>query len=244
MKHVRDQTIGAHTDIGSADDEVMRFNVGDLCFFVGGDAFVLIVPFCEQEANGTTDQLWQVTIDEPGVFASEFDLATEAQIVTNEDTGSRDNSSWEFFIMAVSKPKNPAIIVAGFLGVDFHQTKIALAFMAEAVCLSTDGEVGGLEGVLNLADELMMRDWAPAICGAWCPDFTHFIQLHVLSAAVENEVGCFACGDDRMRIEVCNHGGGSGLVMKKPMPLNEEGHGLGFCRWDGLNLQPLDGPQC
>ncbi len=27
------------------------------------------------------------------------------------------------------------------------------------------------------------------------------------------------------------------------MPLNEEGHGLGFRRWDGLDLHSLDGPE-
>ena len=75
------------------------------------------------------------------------------------------------------------------------------------MCLSADTKVGGLDGVLDLADELVMRDWAPAICGAWCSDFTHFLQFDVLSAAVKNEVGSFTCGDDGMRIEVCNHGG-------------------------------------
>lgn len=74
MKHFRDQTVGANADIGRPDDEVVGFGVGDLGFFVGGDAFVLIVPFGEQETDGATDELGEVADDEPCVFAREFDL--------------------------------------------------------------------------------------------------------------------------------------------------------------------------
>ena len=75
------------------------------------------------------------------------------------------------------------------------------------MCLRADAQVGGLEGVLNLADELVMWNGTPAISGAWCSDFTNFIHFDVLSAAVENEVRRFTGGNDRVRIEVCNHGG-------------------------------------
>ena len=77
MQHGWDETVAAHADIRGADDEVMGFNVGDLGFFVGSDAFVLIMPFGEQESDGATDQLRQVSHDESGVFAREFDLAGE-----------------------------------------------------------------------------------------------------------------------------------------------------------------------
>jgi hypothetical protein len=36
-------------------------------FFVGGGAFVLIMPFGERESDGAADQLWEVADDEPGV---------------------------------------------------------------------------------------------------------------------------------------------------------------------------------
>lgn len=61
----------------------MGSSVGDLGFFVLGDAGVEIMPFCEQETDGTTDQLRQVPVDVPGVFASEFDIAHKAEIVAN-----------------------------------------------------------------------------------------------------------------------------------------------------------------
>ncbi len=129
MKHRGDQTVGTHSDIRGPDDEVMGFNVCDLSFFVGGDAFVLIMPFGQEKADGATDQLGQVADDEPGVFTCEFDLATEAQIVANENTGTSDNASRKGLVVAVSETEHPAIVIAGLLCVDLHQSKVALAFV-------------------------------------------------------------------------------------------------------------------
>ena len=131
IEHRRNQTVGTDADISSADDQVMGFDVSDVCFLVSGDAFVLIVPFFHEQANGTTDQLRQVAHNEPGVFASEFDLATEAEVVTNEHGGTSDNTSGKGLVVAVTETQNPAIIFAGCLGVNFHQTEIALAFMRQ-----------------------------------------------------------------------------------------------------------------
>lgn len=75
------------------------------------------------------------------------------------------------------------------------------------MCLSADAQIGGLEVLLNLTDELMMWDGTPTICGAWCVDIADFIKVHVLCSAVECEVGGSAGGDDGLGIEVCNHGG-------------------------------------
>ena len=45
MQHGWDVTVAAHANIRGTDDQVMGFDVSDFCFFVGGDAFVLIMPF-------------------------------------------------------------------------------------------------------------------------------------------------------------------------------------------------------
>lgn len=161
MKHFRDQTVGAHIHIGRTDDEVVGFGVSDLGFLVGGDAFVLIVPFGEQETNGATDELGEVSDDEPGVFAGELDLTTEGEVVANEHTGSGNDSSGELFVMAVPETENPAIVVTGFLGVDFHQSKIPHSIMSQAVGLGADAQTGGFEGFLDGGDELVMRDGTP-----------------------------------------------------------------------------------
>ena len=129
MQHGWDETVAAHADIRGADDQVMSFDVGDFGFFVSCNAFVLIMPFGEQESDGAADQLRQIAHDEPRVFAREFDLATEAQIVTNEDAGPGDDAGGERLVVTVTKTKHPAIVVTGFLGVDFHQTEVALTLM-------------------------------------------------------------------------------------------------------------------
>lgn len=161
MKHFRDQTVGAHVDIGRTDDEVVGIGVGDLGFFVGGDAFVLIVPFCEQETNGAADELREVADDEPGVFAGEFDLTAEGEIIANEHTGTGNDPCGELLVVAVPKSKNPAIIITGFLGVNLHQTKIPHSIMCEAVGLGADAQTGGFEGFLDSGDELVVRDGTP-----------------------------------------------------------------------------------
>ena len=71
----------------------------------------------------------EVADDEPGVFAGELDLATEREIVANEHTGSGDDAGGECFVVAVSQTEHPAIVIAGGLGVDFHQAEVALAFV-------------------------------------------------------------------------------------------------------------------
>ena len=79
--------------------------------------------------------------------------------------------------------------------------------MRQRMCLMANTQVGGLEGVLNLADELVMWDRTPAICGAWCVDVADFIKVCIMSSAVKSEVGCSAGGYYGYGFEVCNHGG-------------------------------------
>ncbi len=161
MKHFGDQTVGAHVDIGRTDDQVVGIGVGDLGFFIGGDAFVLIVPFREQETDGATDELGKVSDDEPGVFAGEFDLTTEAEIIADEHTGTGNDTCGELLVVAVPKSKNPAIVITGFLGVNLHQTKIPHSIVCQAMGLGADAQTGGFEGFLDSGDELVVRDGTP-----------------------------------------------------------------------------------
>ena len=74
IEHRRDQSVRAHSDICGPDDQIMGFDVSDLGLLVFGDPGILIVPFCEEEANGAFDELRQITDDEPGVLAGELYL--------------------------------------------------------------------------------------------------------------------------------------------------------------------------
>lgn len=51
MKHVGNQTVRAHTNVHRADDQVMGTGVVDVRFFLGADAFVLIMPFRQEEPD-------------------------------------------------------------------------------------------------------------------------------------------------------------------------------------------------
>ncbi len=77
VKHERNESVAAHTDISRSDNKIVGIDVGDFCFLVGSNSFVLMVPLCEQEANGSADKLRKITNNVTGVFAAEFDLATE-----------------------------------------------------------------------------------------------------------------------------------------------------------------------
>jgi len=196
VEHGWNQTVAAHADIGGANDEVMGFDVGDVRFFVGGDAFVLIMPFGEQESDGATDQLRQITYDEPGVFAGEFDLARKRQIIADEHAGPGDDAGGERFVVAVAEAKNPTVVVAGFLGVDFHEAEVALALVGQRMGLRADAQVGGGQRALHGGDELMMRNRAPTVSVAWCGDVADFVEVHMRGAAMQGEVGAAAWWDD------------------------------------------------
>lgn len=108
--------------------------------------------------------------------------------------------------MAVPKSKDPAIVVAGFLGVDFHESKIPHSIVGQAVGLGADAQTGGFEGFLDRGDELVMGDGTPG--GGWIGrrNFADFLQIDVMSAAVKDEVRCSTLDlDGGLRCEICNH---------------------------------------
>ena len=205
MQHGWDETVAAHADIRGADDQVMGFDVGDYRLLVGSDAFVLIMPFREQESDGTADKLRQIAHDEPCVFAREFDLATEAQIVTNEDACPGDDAGGERLVMAVTQPEHPAVVVAGFLGMDFHETKISLALVRQRMSLGADAQVGGGQRALHGADEFRMRDGAPALRVARSGNGSDFVEFDMRGTAVQHEVRAAALDELRLGIEIGNH---------------------------------------
>lgn len=196
MKHFRDQTVGAHAYVSSTDDQVMGFDVTDLGFFVGRDPLVLIVPFRQEKTNGTTDELRQVSNDEPCVFPRELDLATEGKVVAYEHTGAGDNTCGELFVVTVTKTKNPAVIITGLLCVNLHQAKIAHTVMGKRMSLSSDAEAGGFEGLLDRGDEFVMGYGMPGFSGVGSGNLADIFEVHMGSAAVKDEVGSAALNNN------------------------------------------------
>ena len=245
MQHGWDETVAAHADIRGADDQVMGFDVGDLSFFVGSDAFVLIMPFGEQESDGTTDKLRQIAHNESSVFAREFNLAGERQVVANEDACPGDDAGGERLIMAVTQPEHPAVIVTGFLSMDFHETKISLALVGQRVSLGADAQVGGGKRALHGADEFRMRDGAPALRVARSGNGSDFVEFDMRGTAVQHEVRAAVLDEWRLGIEIGNHNDVFLSGMKKGRTRSMRIRPwLNVSVWFGLQLEALQAAQC
>ncbi len=89
----RNETVAAHTHIGRTDDEIVGVGVRNLTILISGNAFVLMMPFGQQQSDGTADKLRQITQDVAGVFPGELNLPGERQIITNKDLSACDDAS-------------------------------------------------------------------------------------------------------------------------------------------------------
>lgn len=186
----------------------MRIDVGDFCLFVGGDPLVLMMPLGDQEADGSADQLGQVTIDVSGVLSAKFDLARKREVIANEDASTCHDSGGKGFVMAVAQAQHPAVIRIGMLRVNLHQAEVALSLVGQGMSLCPDAQAGGRKRLLNGADELMVWNGMPAGGGARCMDSTDLLQVHGFGTAMKNQVGAAARRQDNggFLIELSNHG--------------------------------------
>ena len=98
--------------------------------------------------------------------------------------------------MTVTEPQNPAIVFTGFLGVNFHQTEVALTIMTQRMGLGANAQVGGAQGLLDGRDELMMWDGTPALRVAGRGDFPDFIEFNMGGTAMKEEIGGPSGGDN------------------------------------------------
>ena len=120
LQHVRQLPCGADTDVQGAHDQVMRGAILQFGVFVSGDALVLMVPALHQPTHRTLNQLRQIPQDEPSVFAREFDLAAEAQVVTHKDAGPGGDAGWERLVVTVAQAEHPAVVLVGLAALDLH----------------------------------------------------------------------------------------------------------------------------
>jgi len=117
--------VGAHTRIDATDHEIVGSLVGDAVILVGRNATILLVPFVAEHADGPGDELWQVSVDEPGVLASEFYLTAEAEIVAHEHGCTGDDPGREGLIMRVPEAEHPGVVLILLSALDFHQAEVA-----------------------------------------------------------------------------------------------------------------------
>ena len=123
------------------------------------------MPLRHELTDGALRYQWQVTSDELRMLSGEFNFAAEAEVVTDEHGSTSDDASRERLVVTVSETEHPAIIIAGLLPVDFHEAEVALTFVAEAVCLIANGEVGHRQRSLHGFNQVQMRNGIPGVCG-------------------------------------------------------------------------------
>lgn len=165
LKHGGNASCSTDTDITRSDDEIVSVGVRDFGFFVGSDTAILLMPLRHELTDGALGNQWEVTGDKFRVLPGKFYFAAEAEVIADEHGGTSDDASRERLIVAVSESEHPAIIIAGFLPVDFHETEITLTFVAETVRLIADGQVGDRQRSLHGFDQFQMRNGIPSFCG-------------------------------------------------------------------------------
>ena len=158
VEHARDKLIRADTDIRGPDDQIMSRAIIQIGQLVGADASVLVVPAFNQLADGSLDELREVTVNVTSVFPADLHLAAEAEIVADEHAGSRDNASREHLIMAVTEAENPAVIGIGLFPLHFEQTEVTAAVVGQTVSLIADSQAVAFQRVLDAVDEVNVRD--------------------------------------------------------------------------------------
>lgn len=204
-KHTRHEFVRADAHVHRADDEVVRgavFNPGE---FVRREAGVLVMPPVHQFADRALHEARQIPGDMCGVLTGEFDLSRKCQIIANEDRGAGDNSGREGLVVAVPQAEDPAIVFIGFRAHHLHEPEIARAVVAEAVGLGADDEAVGLQGALDVGDQVEVRDGRPRRRAARRGDELNFLAFDFLRAAVEAQIWVGAFGGRRL-IENSDHG--------------------------------------
>jgi hypothetical protein len=207
MEDQRDVPVGAHADIECTHHEIVGGAIIEIGELVAGDAAVLMVPALHQFTYGTLHELWQITQDEPGVFAGEFHLATKGEIVAAKDRGTGDDASGEGLVVTVAQAEHPAVILIGHTALDFHEAEVAHAVVSQAVGLCANGEAVAADGAFHMIHQFDVRDGSPAFGGARCGHVDNLMAFGSTSTAMQEEVGVMTVKRRSLRFEMSNHDG-------------------------------------
>lgn len=84
MQHQRDVAVGTNADVQRPNNEIMGRPVVEIGVLVAHDALILMMPAFHEFAHGALNEAGQITQDEPGVLAGEFDLPVKREVVAAE----------------------------------------------------------------------------------------------------------------------------------------------------------------
>ena len=201
-EHARDILVRANADIRGADDQVMRRAIIQISQLVGADAGILVMPRLDQLTNCPLDELWQIPVNKPSMFPGNLHLAAEAEVVTNEDTGSRNNASREGLVVAIAQAENPAVVGIGLFPLHLEEAKISAPVMRQGVSLIADVEPVHFEGAFDLGDEVDMWDRGPGGRSARRGNVDDIVPLGQRGPAMKDEIWAWTWSGGT---EECDH---------------------------------------
>ncbi len=168
FEHVGNHPIGTDSEIDGANDEVVGNHILDSALLVRQESNALVVPFAKQLPNCPFNKEWKVAANESGMLSGELDLATEGQVVANENLCASSYSCGETLVMGISQPNYPAVIVGfGIIG-NFDETEISRPIMGEGMRHLPNIKIIGQKRLLDYLNQLRVRNWRPCIGSLRC----------------------------------------------------------------------------
>ena len=188
LEDLRNMPVGTDANVTSPDDEVMGGAVVNVVELVACQTGILMMPSLHELADSGLDQPGQIPGDKPRMFPGEFDLSTEGKVIADENLCASCYSGGECLVVRVPQPQHPAVILIGFATLDFHEAEVSGIVVAKAVGLSANDEPVELQRLLDLSDELDVRDRRPGVGGPGCRDIDDLFAFRRPSSAMKQEV--------------------------------------------------------
>ena len=150
------------------DDEIVGLRIGDPAVLVTGDALVDLQESLAETTDGSRGEMPEIALGELGVLATDPDLATEGEIVADEDPRTGDEAGWVSLVVRVADPDDPAVVAILPSGeVDLEQTEHSSAFMGEGKMLTVEPEARRLQLRLDFVDETGVGQRIPGFRPRW-----------------------------------------------------------------------------
>ena len=114
-QYIRNLCRGDGGTIDSADREIMPQPISHRFGPVGVHPLIQFVETISQLSHGTSREVSEIPVGELGVFPTDPDLAREGEIVTDEYTGTGNETGRVGLIVTVPQSDDPAVIGLGLI---------------------------------------------------------------------------------------------------------------------------------
>jgi len=169
LEDPRDLSGGDGPAIDRFDHEIMGFRIGQGTIPVGLDALIETSEAIAKLTHRSRCEMTKITHRKPGVFPADLDLAGEGQVITAEDVSPGDKTGREGFVVAVSQPDNPVVVLDRTMGETYlEDTEVAISLVTEGMGFRRKLEPGIFELSLDLVNEISVRERKPGVGGSRC----------------------------------------------------------------------------